>query len=774
VTPPGDAGVRVRVGDVDATHQREATIGRDPMSDVVVDHPLISRSHAALRPTPSGWIIEDHDSRNGLWINGRRVSSAAIGDGLVIQLGAADGPELVVEPIAAPRATSDEIRIGRASDNTIILAGDLLVSRNHARLRLTPDGAELEDLGSHNGTFVNGQRVGRAKVAFGDFVSVGQHRFQLGPSGLHESTGTDVARLVASGLTVRTPTGDTLLAGIDLRVGTRALFAVVGPSGAGKSTLLGALTGLRPADEGSVSVNGRDLYAEYDDLRRSIGLVPQEDVLHPQLTVRKALSYAAALRFPPEVSRAERERRVDEVLAELGLSQRAQLRIDRLSGGQRKRVSVAVELLTKPTLLFLDEPTSGLDPGYERSLMTLLRELADGGRTIVVVTHSVASLHLCDTVLVMAPGGRPAYLGPPADAPAHFGQADYQDVFQALSEPGAVDWPARWAATQRAAAGPPAVRSDVGAPRPPKAALRQFGTLSRRYVSVIRADRTTMIGLIAQAPAIGVLQLAVMPRHELAAPGAGTLRVFSSAAAILLNPVQVATALGLANSIRELVKERGLFRRERAAGLSLPAYLASKVAVLGLVATVQAAILVAFSMYQEGGPHDAVALGQPYLELTAVIALTGIAAMTLGLAISAMASTENVAITMLPVVLVLQNVLSMGGLSPASLEKPVLNQAQYVSSAQWGFAAEAATVDLNHLQGLSAVFKQLETVDLNNANKLLSGSKSGSGQRRYRHDRSVWLVDMAALAALAVVGLLAAGLALSRLDPTAPPRRTPR
>lgn len=214
----------------------------------------------------------------------------------------------------------------------------------------------------------------------------------------------------------------------------------MGPSGAGKSTLLNALTGQRPADRGAVLYDGRDLYRDYAELRQRIGLVPQDDILHAQLTVRRALAYAAELRFPQDTAKAERQARVDEVIRELGLEQRAGLPIHSLSGGQRKRVSVALELLTKPSLLFLDEPTSGLDPGMDRSVMHMLRGLADDGRTVIVVTHSVLSLDVCDRLLVLAPGGKVAYFGPPEDALAYFGYEQWPEAFEAFERDQDRDW----------------------------------------------------------------------------------------------------------------------------------------------------------------------------------------------------------------------------------------------------------------------------------------------------------------------------------------------
>ncbi len=252
-------------------------------------------------------------------------------------------------------------------------------------------------------------------------VGIGHALFHLDGDRLVERIDAGAVAFRARDLVVRTPKGKTLLEGVGFSLEENSLLAVVGPSGAGKSTLLRALTGFRPADSGTVEYADRDLYADYDELRQRIGLVPQDDILHPQLTVRRALAYAARLRFPSDVSVPEREARIDQVIGELGLGGQAEQRIDSLSGGQRKRTSVALELLTRPSLLFLDEPTSGLDPGLDKSVMHTLRGLADDGRTVVVVTHNVANLDVCDRLLLLAPGGTLAYFGPPREALQYFG-----------------------------------------------------------------------------------------------------------------------------------------------------------------------------------------------------------------------------------------------------------------------------------------------------------------------------------------------------------------
>ena len=430
-------------------------IGRDEAADLQIVDPQVSRRHLVLRSGPhGGWEAVDV-SRNGSFVGGRRLTRAPVHGSLAVSLGAEPGAPVVrlaevsPSPDAAPssppqpagpaaswaaersarqgrlsavhdlRTRSLRLTVGRDEANDLVIA-DLLASRRHAELRREGDQWLLVDLGSANGTFVNGRRVKRAVLGSDDVVGIGHALLHLEGDRLVEHVDAGDVSFRAEGLVVRTPKGKTLLRDVGFGLESKSLLAVVGPSGAGKSTLLRALTGFRPAEEGRVEYAGRDLYADYDELRHRIGLVPQDDILHPQLTVRRALQYAAELRFPDDVGAAERAQRVEEVVAELNLTAQADQTIDSLSGGQRKRTSVALELLTRPSLLFLDEPTSGLDPGLDKQVMQTLRGLADGGRTVVVVTHSVANLDLCDRLLLLAPGGSVAYFGPPQEALGYF------------------------------------------------------------------------------------------------------------------------------------------------------------------------------------------------------------------------------------------------------------------------------------------------------------------------------------------------------------------
>jgi ABC transport system ATP-binding/permease protein len=334
--------------------------------------------------------------------------------------------------------TGERIRIGRDGDNDVVLS-DLQVSRHHTEVRRAGDTYQVVDLGSRNGTYLNGRLVQRPSVIHaGDVISIGRHELLFDGHRLHDHVDTGPASLIADDLTVRV--GEkVLLDDVSFALSEGSLLGVIGPSGCGKSTLVKALTGLRPATQGRIWYGGRDLYADFSQLRYRLGMVPQDDVLHTRLKVRTALRFAASLRFADDVPRRVRWAKVDEVMQTMRLTERAKSRIDVLSGGQRKRASVAMELLTEPSLFCLDEPTSGLDPALDKEVMAELRELADKGKTVVVVTHSVLHLTYCDRILVMCVGGTMGYFGPPEQLLAFFDADDYAEVFTKIT-----DEPERW------------------------------------------------------------------------------------------------------------------------------------------------------------------------------------------------------------------------------------------------------------------------------------------------------------------------------------------
>ncbi len=659
---------------------------------------------------------------------------------------------------------ANRIRIGRALDNDIVV-DDLLASRHHAELRTTRGGTfELLDLGSQNGTYVDGRSVaGRIRLREGALVAVGDTLLRLQEGTLERFVDHGQATFCALDLTVHAGR-KVLLDEVSFALEGGQFLAVLGPTGAGKSTLLKALTGARPADRGSVLYNGRDLYASYAELRNRIGYVPQDDILHPELTVKAALDYAARLRFPPDVPAADRSARVLEVMTELGLDDRAGVPVEKLSGGQRKRTSVAIELLTRPSLLILDEPTSGLDPGYEESVMELLRDLAASGRTVVTVTHSVQSLALCDRILFLAPGGQTAYFGPPELALPHFEQPGYAKVFQQLdrSAPGQAKeefakstmqrlYVSEPLAAQRELAGQ--TTADPEAPRRNPHPWHQLRTLMRRYLSLISTDKRNTLLLFAQAPVLGLLMLAAFGTDNLVP---GTVKPMGNSPTVLFALTLAASYLGAGNSIREIVKERPILTRERSVGQSTAAYILSKTLTLGLITVVESFLLTYLALLRQGGPGRGVLLVDGHLEVAIEVSLAGLSAMALGLMVSALSSNVDKVMTILPIILFAQFVLS-GSAFPVR-GTAGLDQISYLSSARWAYSASAATVNLDKLFGTGC-----------------NGQRSPTGtvmlarcDPAHAPTKSAWAHDIGLLGGLTALELVGAGLAVR---PIGKPRR---
>jgi ABC-type multidrug transport system ATPase subunit len=652
---------------------------------------------------------------------------------------------------------SGRMRLGRSRDNEVTV-GDLLASRHHAELHISLGGVELVDLASANGTFVNGHRVSRAQIMQRDVIAIGHHLFQLEGSSLVEYVDSGDVAFEVQDLAVFAG-AKQLMHDVTFRLPARSLLGVVGPSGAGKSTLLNALTGFRPADRGAVRYAGRDLYGEYDELRRRIGYVPQADPLHDQLTVREALLYGSELRFPADTTGDERRARVEEVIGQLGLTAHADTRVAQLSGGQKKRTSVALELLTRPSLLFLDEPTSGLDPANDQSVMETLRGLAKGGgagstdesgRTVIVVTHSVLFLDLCDFILVLAPGGHVAYFGPADGALRFFGKQDFREfaaVFRELEATPGDQMAARFRASEffvPSAVVAPAVRK--APPELPSVrqqpVLAQLATLTRRYWRVVLADRSYLRLIIAYPFLLGIV-----PRVLKAPDGLGPLPRTPNAAAtkVLVVLVLCACFMGMANAVREIVKERAIYRRERTIGLSRTAYLGSKIILLTVITTAQC---VVFTLIAVTGrtPPEAVALGSPLVECLIAVIVAALASMMIGLFVSTLIDNADKAMPIL-VLLTMGQLVFSGGLTSMS-GRLGLQQVSFLVPARWGFAALASTDDLNNVSRLGDATLGTDPPD-----------------RLWEHRAGTWLLDILLAVVIAVVALALTSLMLRRIEP---------
>jgi len=545
-----------------------------------------------------------------------------------------------------------------------------------------------------------------------------------------EPTSAEIDCLDVHSLGLALPNGRQLLSNVSFSARPGSLTAIIGPSGAGKSTLAKLVGGAITPTAGEVSFEGRDLHGEYASLRHRIGLVPQDDVVHHQLTVDSALRFAAELRLP-HATADERAAAVCRVLEELELTGHAHTRVDKLSGGQRKRASVAMELLTGPALLILDEPTTGLDPALDRQVMSMLRRLADAGRVVLVVTHCLTHLDLCDQVLFLAPGGRTAYRGPAQEIGAALGSTDWADLFASVAaDPDAAH---RGFASRCRAEAPPA---RLSRPRPtsslrpaPCRLLHQASTVARRQLPLLLADRGHFLFLAVLPFILGTLALLV--------PGDVGLGVANPRGGAADEPVQIvfllsisAIFMGTALTIRDLVGERTIFRREQAVGLSATAYLLAKIVVYCVTAAAQTAILTTIVVVGKGAPtRGAVVLGNPILELYLTLAATAAIAAVMGLAISAAAKSQDQILPML-VISVMLSIVFCGGMIPVT-GRLVLEQVSWAIPARWGFAATASTIDL---RAIAPLLQTNETL--------------------WSHHVGWWLLDMTALI---LVGAVLAG-----------------
>ena len=641
----------------------------------------------------------------------------------------------ILRPGRTSEAPAGSVKIGRATDNDVVIP-DVLASRHHATLVPGPSGTEIRDERSINGTFVNGARVDSKVLSDGDVVTIGNVDLVFRGGALARRTETEAdtrtGGLDVHGITWTIEGNKTLLDNISVEARPGTLTAVIGPSGAGKSTFARLVAGYTHPTTGTVCFEGHDIHAEYASLRSRIGMVPQDDVVHGQLTVNQALNYAAELRLPPDTTKEDRRQVVAQVLEELEMTRHADTRVDKLSGGQRKRASVAMELLTGPSLLILDEPTSGLDPALDRQVMTMLRQLADAGRVVLVVTHSLTYLDVCDQVLLLAPGGKTAFFGPPNQIGQSMGTTNWADIFSTVAgDPDAAN--KRFLEQhgppppQRAAQKP----ADLGSPTR-TSVPRQLSTIARRQMRLVISDRGYFAFLMMLPFIMGVLSLSVPGEVGFGVPvpaergGAapnepGQILVMLNVGAIFM---------GTALTIRALIGERAIFLREQAVGLSTSAYLLAKIFVFTAFAIIQAAIVTSIAVWGKGWGPGAVdrgaVIGNRNLELFVDIAVTCVAAAMVGLALSALAKSQEQIMPLLVVAIMSQLVFS-GGMIPVT-DRLVLDQMSWFTPARWGFASSASTIDLM---------------------RLVPGPLTPK-DAHWEHTSSAWLFDMAMLAAICV------------------------
>jgi len=704
-------------------------LGRERDNDLVLDYPTVSRHHACLERQPNGQykLVTLPNVTNPITHNGQSIQERVLAHRDELRIAGVAGQLVTLtylDPLAlaqpAARATPLDLAglthavIGRDPGCQMVLV-DPTVSRQHARIERRGQDYWLVHLSQTNPTFVNSQSIHSTVLRPNDVIQIGAYRLTFDGRRLVGADQRGTIRLDGHGLTRRVHDGagpKVILDNVSLSIQPGEFVALVGGSGAGKSTLMNALSGFEPADQGRVLINGDDYYRNLPVYRSLIGYVPQKDILHGQLTVERALRYVAALRLPADLSRPEVDRRIAEVLQQVKLEHQRQTFVSRLSGGQRKRVSISVELLAEPSLLFLDEPTSGLDPGLDKEIMQLLADQAHyRGRTVVLATHATANIDQCDHVAFLAPGGKLAFFGPPAEARQFFnGAPDFADIYLLLQDQTQGEaWERRFRQSveyqrnvqqrlSQPASVPPVSRSQTTSQATLggrlKAALdpRQLGILIRRYAELITNDRRNLGILLLQAPIIGVFLWLVATAKAFS--GEPDPKLAGDAQSMIFIMSCVAVWFGVINAAREIVKEADIYRRERMANLGILPYVLSKVVVLTVLCLVQALVLLAIVTSRTGMPKAGILL-PPALELFASLFLTAEAAMATGLLLSAISPNEDRAVSLVPLVLIPQIIFA--GL--VFELKEAAQSASWLTLSRWAIEAMGAVVNLKALQG---------------------------------------------------------------------------
>jgi ABC transport system ATP-binding/permease protein len=779
----------------------ELIVGRDPKdTHIVLGHPEVSGRHATFQfpPIPGApVIVTDHGSKGGTRVRDSVITPGAsveVVDTETVSLGPVPVPVALlvalhdrslggVEPSIAttlapekdgerPRRTSrhltivgtvqlgttSQTKIGRQKDNDIVLDYPQ-ISAHHATLYSIQGQLFLEDVGSELGTIVRGEPLNRGQrvlvergetIQFGPLLTTLEHKegaLSLLVVDDEGWIGKPLLEVEADQLTVQVQ--DRLSPGLPKTILDRVSFkalpgdliALMGPSGSGKTTLLHALSGYLNPTSGQVRINGRPLGEVFDSLRGSIGYVPQDDIIHPELTVREAVTYSASLRLPSDYTPEEIRTRVESTLVELGLGDVAHLQIGRpeakvLSGGQRKRVNIAIELVTDPVLLLLDEPTSGLAADDTAQLVLLLERLAQtAGKTIIATIHQPArrEYERFNLALVLGPSGIPLYFGPskaayeffsawrPTDNRHHVDNprdmfAELTERINLLAESDPVrarehagllfrkeyeeSTVAREMAEGRRALGSPS-RVRVTS-RHRSRQNRELHLIVGRYTRIKLRDHVSTAILLLQAPIIGLLLGLVFgaQRPTVQAWCWGALQELltrsGKAASSLTDAIpELAPTLdrsgaifflvvsavwfGTSNAAREIVSERAIFRRESMVHLSPTNYIASKFIVLSALCCLQCTALlsIAWSMLNlSGGPSA-------YLVELGMMILTSLSSVALGLLLSAVVRTTEAAMALTPLALIPQVVL--GGLMVPVTTVPWLRWPMTLIPARWGF-----------------------------------------------------------------------------------------
>ncbi len=663
-------------------------------ADLEIDDKRASRKHAMVQKSNGEVFIKDLKSTNGIWVNAKRIAQD-----IWIQIGPNDSIaiasqmlKLVIEedtgaivetlsriPEKKELFTGVEgfkqqilqkgvLEIGRLSSNDLVF-DDLTVSRHHARLSYENDMFWIQDLGSVNKTYVNGNEIKtKTKLTDNDVVTISFYAIDLveGPRDLR------TVRNAISAVTIekKYPNNKIGLQSLSLNVPNSTFVALMGPSGCGKSTLLKCLNGDNPATSGEVFIHGLPLLENFNLIKKKIGYVPQDDIIHKELTVYKTLYYAAKLRLPDDTSKEEIDRRISTVICDLNLDQDKErdirdVKVGSLSGGQRKRISIAVELLTQPTILFLDEPTSPLDPETIDNFLKSLQKLAHSGTTIIMVTHKPEDLNYVDQVIFLGVQGHLVYKGPADRLTSEFQVENIVEVYSKMSDPQLVK------KYYRLPSGPGYQKNKFTEVKRDKADSfwLQLYWLVSRYFNVKLNDRGNLVLLLAQPIIIAGLVCLVFKEFRV-----GVLFLMAISA----------IWFGVSNAAKEIVGELSIYKRERMFNLHINTYIISKWVVLSLIALMQTLVFVSiiYLNFKNSPPEgfEEVYL-RPYWKSIGFMFYISFSASLIGLWLSAALNSTEKVMTVVPIALMPQ--IMLAGVM-TKINNTLVELLSFLTLGRWG------------------------------------------------------------------------------------------
>ena len=657
-------------------------VGSNSNCDVIVSNKRVSRNHCQIISSNSEDLkLIDLNSTNGTFLNGIKlkpgipynlnlkdqVQLAGV-SGILISIGSENTQSRDLENqknILELFKNKDLIIVGRDSSCDLRI-NDTRISRKHASIKkLSDDKFLIKDLGSLNGVYINGSKLSGTKtISKNDNIFISKYLLKIDGKAKDLSDELAISAIGIEKIYPNQKKGKKALHKMDISVPSRSLLAIMGPSGCGKSTLLKSLNGESPPTKGRVLIFNQDLITNYEYLKTQIGYVPQDDIVHKQLTVEQSLFFAAKLRIA-NISKADIKVKIDQILSELNISHIKKNLISDISGGQRKRVSIAIELLTDPMLLFLDEPTSPLDPQTIEDFLNILKKLSENGTTVIMVTHKPEDLDYMDEVIFMADnnGGKIVYYGDSTQYKDYFNVNNAVSVFSQISGNNSKKWVEKYSNPRPLSTTQD--REKVLINKSNQSPIEQFFWLTYRYFKIKTNDKVNTSIMLLQAPIIALLACLVFKEVSLS---------------VLFIMAVSAVWFGSTNAAREIVGELPIYKRERMYNLKLIPYIFSKITVLSFFSIIQSFVFIYILYFYYGDSDFDIFFNNPFSSFIWMSFLT-ISSTFLGLLLSAIFDTSEKVLAVVPIVLIPQ--IMLAGLV-AKIGSKTVEFVSYMTFTRWG------------------------------------------------------------------------------------------